>query len=85
MDCLAERGLVWGMEDSSMKLRKVPTWERALRSADPSRDHERDKDESGGDDDDDECAVLIRQIVERTKQGSHVLVNAQKLLFSVDQ
>jgi hypothetical protein len=45
------------MEDSSRKLRKVPTWERALRSADPSRDHERDKDESGGDDD---CAVLIR-------------------------
>lgn len=84
-DCLADRGLVRGMEDSSRKLREVPTWERALRSADPSRDHERDRDESGGDDDDDDCEVLIRQIVERTRQGSHVLVNAQKLLFSVDQ
>jgi hypothetical protein len=73
------------MEDSSRKLKEVPTWEQALKSADPSRDQESDRDESGDDDDDDDCKVLIQQIVERTKQGSPVLVNAQKLLFSVDQ
>jgi hypothetical protein len=83
-DYLVDRGLIWGMEDNFRKLKEVPTWERALKSADPSRDQESDRDESG-DDDDDGCKVLIQQIVERTKQGSHVLVNAQKLLFSVDQ
>ena len=83
-DYLVDRGLIWEMEDSSRKLKEVPTWERALKSADPSRDQESDRDESG-DDDDDDCKVLIQQIVERTKQGSPVLVNAQKLLFSVDQ
>ncbi|XP_066333315.1 uncharacterized protein [Miscanthus floridulus] len=78
-----DRGLIWGMEDSSRKLKEVVlTWSRALKSADPSRDEESDRDESG---DDDDCKVLIQQIVERTKQGSPVLVNAQKLLFSVDQ
>jgi len=84
-DYLVDRGLIWGMEDSSRKLKEVPTWERALKSEDPSRDQESDRDESGDDDDDDDCKVLIQQIVERTKQGSPVLVNAQKLLFSVDQ
>ncbi|CAD6258465.1 unnamed protein product [Miscanthus lutarioriparius] len=84
-DYLVDRGLIWGMEDSSRKLKEVvPTLSRDLKSADPSRDQESDRDESG-DDDDDDCKVLIQQIVERTKQGSPVLVNAQKLLFSVDQ
>jgi len=84
---LVHRDLIWGVEDSSRKLKEVPSWERALKSADPSRDQESDIDESGDDhdDDDDDCKVLIQQIVERTKQGSPVLVNAQKLLFSVDQ
>uniref|UniRef100_A0A804N5D3 Uncharacterized protein n=1 Tax=Zea mays TaxID=4577 RepID=A0A804N5D3_MAIZE len=82
-DYLVDRGLIWGMEDSSTKLKEVPTWERVLKSTDPNRDQESDRDES--DDEDDDCKVLIQQIVERTKQGSPVLVNAQKLLFSVDQ
>lgn len=80
---LADRGLIWGMEDSSRKLKEVPTWERVLKSADRSRDEETDGDESSEDEDD--CNVLIQQIVERTKQGSPLLVNAQKFLFSVDQ
>ena len=64
-DYLVDRGLIWGMEDSSRKLKEVPTWERALKSADPSRDQESDRDESGDDDDDDDdCKLLIQQIVE---------------------
>jgi hypothetical protein len=42
-------------------------------------------DEDETDVDDQDSKVLIQQIVERTKQGSPVLINAQKLLFSVEQ
>lgn len=32
---------------------------------------------------DDEMGLLIKQIVEKTKKGSPVLINAQKALFSM--
>ncbi|GJM95359.1 hypothetical protein PR202_ga12084 [Eleusine coracana subsp. coracana] len=85
-DYLVDRGLIWGMdEDSARKLKEVPTWEHILKSVD-NRAHENDADdEDETDDDDQDSKVLIQQIVERTKQGSPVLINAQKLLFSVDQ
>ncbi|CAN6338700.1 unnamed protein product [Urochloa humidicola] len=82
-DYLVDRGLIWGMEeDSSRKPKEVPSWEQVLKSVDPSRAQESD-DKSGKDDDD--SKILIQQIVERTKQGSPVLINAQKFLFSADQ
>jgi len=83
-DFLADRGLIWGLEeDSSRKPKEVPTWEQVLKSVDPSRAPESDGDAE--DETDDDSKMLIQQIVERTKQGSPVLINAQKLLFSVDQ
>ncbi|OEL19462.1 hypothetical protein BAE44_0019517 [Dichanthelium oligosanthes] len=85
-DYLVGRGLIWGVEDSSRKLKEVPTWEQVLKSVDPSRAQESDgDDEDESDNNDDDSKVLIQQIVERTKQGSPVLINAQKFLFSVDQ
>ncbi|KAL6847329.1 hypothetical protein ACP4OV_023182 [Aristida adscensionis] len=86
-DYLVDRGLIWGMEeDSATKLKEVPTWDPILTSTDPNRAQESDgDDEDKSDDDDHDSKVLIQQIVERTKQGSPVLINAQKLLFSVDQ
>ncbi|KAL5707874.1 hypothetical protein ACHQM5_018727 [Ranunculus cassubicifolius] len=42
--------------------------------------------ESTDDDDDDMMArLLIQQIVEKTRQGSPVVLNAQRMLFSVDE
>ncbi|PAN21521.1 hypothetical protein PAHAL_3G472600 [Panicum hallii] len=83
-DYLVDRGLIWGLEeDSSRKPKEVPTWEQVLKSVDPSRAQESDGDAE--DETDDDSKMLIQQIVERTKQGSPVLINAQKLLFSVDQ
>lgn len=87
-DCLVDHGLIWGMEDSSRKPKEVPTtWEGIIKtkSADPSSAQESEGDDNRSSDDDDDCKVLIQQIVERTKQGSPVLINAQKLLFHVDQ
>ncbi|KAJ1265968.1 hypothetical protein BS78_08G114800 [Paspalum vaginatum] len=87
-DYLVDHGLIWGMEeDSSRKPKEVPAWEQILttQSAYPSRAQESDGDDGSSDDDEDDSKVLIQQIVERTKQGSPVLINAQKLLFSVDQ
>ena len=83
-DYLVDRGLIWGLEeDISRKLKEIPTWEQILKSVDPSRAQESDGDAE--DEIDDDSKMLIQQIVERTKQGSPVLINAQKLLFSVDQ
>ncbi|KAL6623539.1 hypothetical protein ACP70R_033418 [Stipagrostis hirtigluma subsp. patula] len=92
-DYVVDRGLLWGLEeDSASKLKEVPTWEQILKKADSNIAGETDGgdgtdegDEEGTDDDDNDSKVLIQQIVERTKQGSPVLINAQKLLFSVDQ
>ncbi|TVU49567.1 hypothetical protein EJB05_00880 [Eragrostis curvula] len=86
-DYLVDRGLIWGMEEDTVrKLKEVPTWEHILKSVYPNRAHEHDADdEDETDDDDQDSKVLIQQILERTKQGSPVLINAQKLLFSVDQ
>ncbi|CAL4898423.1 unnamed protein product [Urochloa decumbens] len=84
-DYLVDRGLIWGMEeDSSREPKEVLTWEQVLKSVDHSRAQESDGNDEDETDDDD-SKVLIQQIVERTKQGSPVLINAQKLLFSVDQ
>ncbi|CAN6334559.1 unnamed protein product [Urochloa humidicola] len=84
-DYLVDRGLIWGMEeDISREPKEVPTWEQVLKSVDHSRAQESDGNDEDETDDDD-SKVLIQQIVERTKQGSPVLINAQKLLFSVDQ
>jgi hypothetical protein len=86
-DYLADRGLIWGMEEDSVrKVKEVPSWEHILKSVDPNRARENDADDEDETDyDDQDSKVLIQQIVERTKQGSPVLFNAQKLLFSVDQ
>ena len=82
-DYLVDRGLIWGLEDISRKPKEIPTWEQILKSVDPSRAQESDGDAE--DETDDDSKMLIQQIVERTNQGSPVLINAQKLLFSVDQ
>jgi hypothetical protein len=84
-DYTVDCGLICGMEeDSGKKLKEVPTWEHILKSVDHNRTHENDADDEDETDDDQDSKVLIQQIVERTKQGSPVLINAQKLLFSVD-
>ena len=83
-DYLVDRGLIWGLEeDISRKPKEIPTWEQILKCVDASRAQESDGDAE--DETDDDSKMLIQQIVERTKQGSPVLINAQKLQFSVDQ
>jgi hypothetical protein len=85
-DYLVDRGLIWAMEDSTRKVKEVPSWEHVLKSVNGNGAHENDvDDEDETDVDDQDSKVLIQQIVERTKQGSPVLINAQKLLFSVEQ
>lgn len=74
---------IWGLDDNSArKLKKVPTWERILKSGEPNRAQESDGE---SDDDNHDSKMLIQQIVERTKQGSPVLIHAQRMLFSVDE
>lgn len=78
---------IWGLEeDSSTDLKNVPTWERDAKSGEPNNAQESDGDgeDESGEDDDHDSKMLIQQIVERTKQGSPVLINAQRMLFSVD-
>ncbi|CAM0949418.1 unnamed protein product [Alopecurus aequalis] len=79
--------LIWGLEDdSATELKNVPNWERDVKNGEPNRAQESDGDveDESGDDDDHDSKMLIQQIVERTKQGSPVLINAQRMLFSVD-
>lgn len=85
-DYSVDRSLIWGLEDgSARKLKKVPTWERILKSREPNRTQESDgDDEDEFEDDDQDSKMLIQQIIERTKQGSPVLIHAQRILFSVD-
>lgn len=78
---------IWGLEeDSATELKNFPTWEEDAKGGEPNRAQESDVDEEdeSGDDDDHDSKMLIQQIVERTKQGSPVLINAQRMLFSVD-
>lgn len=83
-DYAVDRSLIWGLEDeSAMELKEDSAWEQAVNSGDPNRAQESDGDESG-DEDDHDSEMLIQQIVERTKQGSPVLIHAQRMLFSVD-
>ena len=83
-DYSVDRSLIWGLEDeSATELKEDSTWEQAVKSGDPNRAQESDGDESG-DEDDHDSEMLIQQIVERTKQGSPVLIHAQRMLFSVD-
>ncbi|KAM0951382.1 putative protein POLAR [Dioscorea sansibarensis] len=60
-----------------------PRWEEILRS---NRCGSGD-DESDADDDanDNEGEILIKQIVERARKGSPVLIQAQRMLFSIDK
>lgn len=81
-----DRSLVWGLEDdSATELKEVPTWEQAVKSGDPNRAQESDGEDDCSDEDDHDSKMLIQQIIERTKQGSPVLIHAQKMLFSVDE
>jgi hypothetical protein len=86
-DYSGEHTLIWGLEDdSATELKNIPTSERDAKNGEPNRGQESvgdDVDESS-DDDDHNSKMLIQQIVERTKQGSPVLINAQRMLFSVD-
>ncbi|XP_048528556.1 uncharacterized protein LOC125508042 [Triticum urartu] len=83
-DYSVDRSLIWGLEDeSATELKEDSTWEQAVKSGDPNRAQESDGDESG-DEDDHNSEMLIQQIVERTKQGSPVLIHAHRMLFSVD-
>nr|BAK00509.1 predicted protein [Hordeum vulgare subsp. vulgare] len=83
-DYSVDRSLIWGLEDeSATELKEDSTWEQAVNIGDPNRAQESDGDESG-DEDDHDSEMLIQQIVERTKQGSPVLIHAQRMLFSVD-
>uniref|UniRef100_A0A453JWZ7 Uncharacterized protein n=1 Tax=Aegilops tauschii subsp. strangulata TaxID=200361 RepID=A0A453JWZ7_AEGTS len=86
-DYAVDRSLIWGLEDeSATELKEDVTWEQAVKSGDPNRVQERDGDDEdeSGDEDDHDSKMLIQQIVERTKQGSPVLIHAQRMLFSVD-
>ncbi|KAG8093057.1 hypothetical protein GUJ93_ZPchr0012g20373 [Zizania palustris] len=86
-DYSVDRTLIWGMEDgSARKLKKVLTWERISKNGEPNRVQESDGDDEdeSEEDDDQDSKMLIQQIVERTKQGSPVLIHAQRMLFSVD-
>ena len=84
-DYSVDPNMIWGLEDdSTTELKNV--WERDAKNGDPNRAQESDGDleDESGDDEDHDSKMLIQQIVERTKQGSPVLINAQRMLFSVD-
>ncbi|XP_065004383.1 uncharacterized protein LOC103982148 isoform X2 [Musa acuminata AAA Group] len=77
----SDRSLIWGMEGPKYR-GSEPTWEQNLKKREPDVTHEIYT--AYEDDDDDEMKTLIEQIMERTRQGSTIVVNAQRMLFSMD-
>ncbi|RWW76384.1 hypothetical protein BHE74_00015550, partial [Ensete ventricosum] len=80
----SDQSLIWGMEGPKYGGRE-PTWEQNLKKGEPDVTHEiytayQEEEEE----DDDEMKTLIEQIMERTRQGSTIVLNAQRILFSVD-
>ncbi|XP_008785985.1 uncharacterized protein LOC103704471 [Phoenix dactylifera] len=88
---------IWGMEGGSADklprcaqfFEKEPREEQFKQSKESNDAHESHGDnEDESDDDDDDVVVddeLIQQIVERTRQGSPVVLHAQRMLFSLDE
>ncbi|RRT37250.1 hypothetical protein B296_00054471, partial [Ensete ventricosum] len=81
----SDRSLIWGMEGPKYGGRE-PTWEQNLKKGEPDVTHEiyTAYQEEEEEEDDDEMKTLIEQIMERTRQGSTIVLNAQRILFSVD-
>ncbi|CAL9090329.1 unnamed protein product [Musa textilis] len=81
----SDRSLIWGMEGPKYRGRE-PMWEQNPKKREPDVTHEiyTAYEEEEEDDGDDEMKTLIKQIMERTRQGSTIVVNAQRMLFSMD-
>lgn len=84
----SDRSLIWGMEgdsaDQSQRCAQEATQEQITKtkeSNDSCESNGVNEDEYNDNDDDDE---LIQQIVEMTRQGSPVVLHAQRMLFSLD-
>ncbi|XP_010259977.1 PREDICTED: uncharacterized protein LOC104599225 [Nelumbo nucifera] len=60
---------------------KVRTWEELISRSQGSNE----ACESENEEDDEMEKLLIKQIVEKARQGSSVVLNAQKMLFSMDE
>ncbi|WOK99674.1 hypothetical protein Cni_G08386 [Canna indica] len=79
----SDRSLIWGMEDSKCCGRGLMQ-EQNFKSM--VLDYAEDIHATNGDDyTDDETNRLIEQILERTRQGSAIVLHAQRMLFSADQ
>ncbi|OVA00803.1 hypothetical protein BVC80_9083g105 [Macleaya cordata] len=65
---------------------KMRTWERfsSSRGSNEVGEFEEENGDEEDEDGDEMGRLLIKQIVEKTRQGSPVVLNAQRLLFSMD-
>ncbi|CAL9088595.1 unnamed protein product [Musa textilis] len=85
----SEQSFTWAMEGPKRCGRETK-WEQNLKSMGLNDDHEifeihaMNEDEYNDDEDDDEMKMLIEQILERTRQGSPIVLHAQKYIFSKD-
>lgn len=85
----SERSFTWAMEVPKRCGRETK-WEQNLKSTGLNDDHEileihtTNEDEYNDDEDDDEMKMLIEQILERTRQGSPIVLHAQRYLFPKD-
>nr|CAD1819436.1 unnamed protein product [Ananas comosus var. bracteatus] len=80
----ADRSLIWGLEEGRKDSVIMPPWEEVLKSRELNDTRESDGDEEE-EYEDDESKLLIQQIVERARDGSPVLLHAQRILFSADE
>ncbi|XP_018680406.2 uncharacterized protein LOC103982908 isoform X3 [Musa acuminata AAA Group] len=85
----SEQSFTWAMEVPKRCGRETK-WEQNLKSTGLNDDHEileihaTNEDEYNDDEDDDEMKMLIEQILERTRQGSPIVLHAQRYLFPKD-
>lgn len=79
----SDGSLPWGIE--SGKLTEPPLEYKFCVTNDPCEVMANEEDNNPADSDDEEGRMLIQQIVERTKKGSPVVLDVQKLLLSMDK
>ncbi|KAK9105272.1 hypothetical protein Scep_022116 [Stephania cephalantha] len=63
---------------------KIPTWEERVSSSQESYEVSANNDETEDDDQEEEMAQLLKQVLEKSKQGSPLVLNAQRALLSMD-
>ncbi|KAK9090906.1 hypothetical protein Sjap_024083 [Stephania japonica] len=63
---------------------KIPTWEEKISCNQESYEVSANNDETEDDDQEEEMAQLLKQVLEKSKQGSPLVLNAQRALLSMD-